>query len=156
MLYTSRIKVSTNPLRKKKIKEKTNHTKIKNEPVNDTKLKNWTLGKIVFLKKKILENPNLNKFFREKKKNYLKCNLSKNTKPTPLFISQICSKKRVRSLFLYFLTKPLSFSAGHSSSNSTYPTPWARRYFISLSILSLFGLPLKPHPNTSFYSPKLE
>ena len=40
MLYTSRIKVSTNPLREKKGKEKTNHTKIKNEPVSDTKHKN--------------------------------------------------------------------------------------------------------------------
>lgn len=55
MLYTSRIKVSTNPLREKKRKEKMNHTKIKNEPVSDTKHKNWSLGKIVFLKIKILK-----------------------------------------------------------------------------------------------------
>ena len=40
MLYTSRIEVSTNPLRKKKRKEKMNHTKIKNEPISDTKHKN--------------------------------------------------------------------------------------------------------------------
>ena len=63
MLYTSRIKLSTNPLRKKKNKKKTNHTKIKNEPMSNTKHKNWTLGKIVFLyknKNKDLENPNHN------------------------------------------------------------------------------------------------
>ena len=48
--------------------------------------------------------------FLERKEKYLKCDLSKNTKPTPLSISQICPKKRVRSLFLYFLTKPLSLS----------------------------------------------
>ena len=40
MLYTSKIKVSTNPFRGKKRKEKMNHTKIKNEPVSDTKHKN--------------------------------------------------------------------------------------------------------------------
>ena len=55
MLYTSRIEVSTNPLRKKKRKEKMNHTKIKNEPISDTKHKNWSLGKIAFLKTKILK-----------------------------------------------------------------------------------------------------
>ena len=55
MLYTSRIKVSTNPLREKKRREKTNHTKIKNEPVSDIKQKNWSLGKIVSLKIKILK-----------------------------------------------------------------------------------------------------
>ena len=62
MLYTSRIKLSTNPF-KEKIK-KLKHTKIKNEPISDTKHKNWTLGKIVFLQKKEeeenLENPNQN------------------------------------------------------------------------------------------------
>ena len=55
MLYTSKIKVSTNPLREKKRKEKTNHAKIKNELVSDTKHKNWSLGKIVFLKIKMLK-----------------------------------------------------------------------------------------------------
>ena len=64
MLYTSRIKLSTNPFKEKRKKKKMNHTKIKNEPVSDTKHKNWTLGKIVFLQKKEeeenLENPNQN------------------------------------------------------------------------------------------------
>ena len=55
MLYTSKIKVSTNPFRGKKRKEKMNHTKIKNEPVSDTKHKNWSIGKFVFLKIKILK-----------------------------------------------------------------------------------------------------
>ena len=62
MLYTSRIKLSTNPFKEKWKKIK--HTKIKNELVSDAKHKNWTLGKIVFLQKKEeeenLENPNQN------------------------------------------------------------------------------------------------
>ena len=35
-----KIKLSTNPFKEKKKKKKMNHTKIKNEPVSDTKHKN--------------------------------------------------------------------------------------------------------------------
>lgn len=59
MLYTSILNFQQSH-KKNFEKKKKNHTKIDNKPISDTKHKSCTLGKFVFLKKKIkdLENPN--------------------------------------------------------------------------------------------------
>jgi len=69
----------------------------------------WKEMKPKRMERRIEANHREDKIFREKK--YLKCDLSKNTKPTPLSISQICSKKRVRSLFVFSHQASLSLLA---------------------------------------------